>query len=57
MKIVTALCCFCAALLSGQSKRDFLNNYEADQVRLVQEPNDRVQLYLHFARQRMDQVE
>jgi hypothetical protein len=41
-------------LLIGQEDRDYLTPNEVEQVRVAQDPNDRLTLYVQFARMRMD---
>ncbi|MBV8867124.1 MAG: hypothetical protein JO210_17135 [Acidobacteriaceae bacterium] len=54
---IIACVSFAASTLALAQDRDFLTSNEVAQVREAQEPNDRLQLYIHFARQRMDLVE
>jgi hypothetical protein len=47
------MCC----LFPAFGQRDFLTNEEIEQVRLAQDPNVRLTLYLEFAKQRLGQIE
>jgi hypothetical protein len=56
MKTLLVGLCFVLPL-AAQVGRDFLTADEADQIRQVQEPNERLKLYLVFAKQRVEQVD
>lgn len=46
-----------AVPLVAQGQHDFLSENEVEKVREAQEPNERLKLYVLFARQRMDQLQ
>lgn len=54
MRYLLMVVILCTPLLA---QKDFLNTDEADQLREVQDPDLRLQLYLRFAQQRVDQLD
>lgn len=45
-----------AAAQEFSLQRDFLTDHEVEQIRAAQDPNDRVPLYLHFAKLRIELI-
>jgi hypothetical protein len=57
LPVLTLILAFAAAGVSRAQDRDFLTPNEVEQVREAQDPNDRMLLYVHFAKQRMDLIQ
>lgn len=58
MKFYTIAClALSAAIPLAAQDRDFLTSNEVEQVREAQDADARLQIYVHFARQRMDVIE
>jgi aromatic ring-cleaving dioxygenase len=51
------ICALLAAPLAAQQQRDYLSVSESDQIREAQDPNERLALYIQFAKQRLSQVD
>ena len=57
LAVVAALACNAAVCLAQDQDRDFLTPDEVEQIRDAQEPNQRLMLYVRFAKMRMDIIQ
>ncbi len=57
MRFIHLVVAVCLALPLAAQRKDFLSADEIDQLRQVQEPNNRLWLYIQFAKQRVGMVE
>jgi len=57
MKLITVCLLALIGAASASAQRDFLTSDEVEKVKEAQEPNERLKLYVLFARQRMDQLQ
>jgi len=57
MKLIPVCVLTLASVVCAFGQKDFLTSDEVEKVREAQEPNERLKLYVLFARQRMDQLQ
>lgn len=57
MKTLSVCVLIFASTAAAFAPRDFLTSDEVEKIREAQEPNERLKLYVLFARQRMDQLQ
>lgn len=57
MRTFLAFLLFCGVAPVFAQRHEYLGNDEIDQIRLAQDPNDRLKLYLRFARERVEQAQ